>query len=266
MPIDHSDFMIPRRSHSTVDAPALPSAAGHNKRRLRVAAAAVAKRRERKLRIPAAPTVGSEADLHYIDQRAASLPAYDKPMWTIGEVFRWVIERTPQAVNGLSVDEDRVLEALPDVQDALVCGEVEASGNTQHDPIARRLSPETFEVHPLTAELTNDVLRVFPLVPGAKVDEQAIFNVLINRSSVFQRWPAPDDREAAKSTIATENRTKAWLAGIMRAAPNVPRPKQQMFKEAVSLFGISWQAFRRVWAAAIRDTNSHTWSKAGRRS
>jgi hypothetical protein len=51
-------------------------------------------------------------------------------MWTLGDTGRWVIERTPAAVNGLSIDEDKLFEVLPEIHAALSDGEVSVFANT----------------------------------------------------------------------------------------------------------------------------------------
>jgi hypothetical protein len=268
MSSDNSDFLIPRRLHSALEELIPPQAAGQSNC-LPVDPEAIARRRDRKLRIPAAPSAASEAELlRSIDQRMASVPAYDKPRWTIGEVVCWVIERTPRAVNGLSVDEERLQELLGEIQEAFARGEVEASGNTRHDPIARRLSPETFEIHPLTVEARNGLLRVFPLAPGAESDEQAIFNVLVDRSRVLQRWPAGSEEKTPHpvSTAAAERRAEAWLVEKMRTHTGPPPAKQPIRAEAVTRFKVSVRGFDRAWSAAVQKAGRPDWSKAGRRT
>jgi hypothetical protein len=268
MPADNSDYLIPRRLHSALEEPSEPAAAGVG-RRVRVHPDLITKRSEMKSQTPIASSAGSEADqFRYMDRRMASVPAYDKPTWTLGEVALWVTERTTEGVNGSSIDEDRLKEVLPEIQDAFVRGEVEASGNTRHDPIAQRLPPETFEVYPLTIELTNGLLRVFPLAAGAEADEQAIFNVLVDRSSVLQRWPAASDDGTPHSvpTAAAERRAEAWLVEKMRTHVGPPLPKQPLRAEAVNLFKVSVRGFDRAWSAAVKKAGRPDWSKAGRRS
>jgi hypothetical protein len=268
MPADNSDYLIPRRLHSVPEEPSEPAAAG-NGPRLRVHPHVITKRRARKSQISTASSAASEVDrFRYIDRRMTSVPAYDKPTWTLGEVALWVTDRTVAGVNGSSVDEDRLKEVLAEIQEAFVRGEVEASGNTRHDPTARRLPPETFEVHPLTIELNNGLLRVFPLAPGAVADEQAIFNVLVDRSSVLQRWPAASDQKTPRpvSTAAAERRAEAWLVEKMLTHAGPPPAKRPLRAEAVNRFKVSVRGFDRAWGAAVKKAGRPDWSKPGRRS
>src|SRR5438105_735241 len=97
MPTGDRDILIPRRLHSTAKSHApIGKTAG-----ITIDEGMLERRRERKKAIPQQPDSGSINELpgHYIDRAiAANLPAFNEIMWTLGDVARWVVERTPQAV------------------------------------------------------------------------------------------------------------------------------------------------------------------------
>jgi hypothetical protein len=60
--------------------------------------------------------------------------------------FAALIERTPQAVDSFSIDEEKLFEVLPEIQAALSGGEVSAFAHTKNDPVPRELPAETWSV------------------------------------------------------------------------------------------------------------------------
>src|SRR5580692_4306244 len=112
------DILIPRRLHLTAvggDPNGKPAG-------LSIDPTMLERRDKRKLAIHPQPSNGSttESLLKHIDRTvAARKPAFNEPMWTLGDVARWVVERTRQAVDGLSIDEERLPDALIEIHDAL---------------------------------------------------------------------------------------------------------------------------------------------------
>src|SRR5207344_1092173 len=69
------------------------------------------KRRQRKLRLSSHPS--GHDPLRHIDQTLSNhCPEFCEPMWTLGAVARWVIERTSEAVDGVSISEEKLLATL----------------------------------------------------------------------------------------------------------------------------------------------------------
>jgi hypothetical protein len=76
----------------------------------------------------------------------------------------------------------------------------------------------------------------------------------------------PSRKENCASTIAAEKSLARWLADQMRAAPDAPRPKETMKKEANSAgHSVSGRAFDRAFGGAIEKANTPKWGEPGRR-
>ena len=91
---------------------------------------------QRKLRlegVPAQPIVATNEELlSEIDRSMArNAPAFTERIWTVGDAARWVTKRTPEAVNGLSVDEEKLFEVLPEIHAAFLAGEVSTFATTK---------------------------------------------------------------------------------------------------------------------------------------
>jgi hypothetical protein len=63
---------------------------------------------------------------------------------------------------------------------------------------------------------------------------------------------------------ASEARCREWLAGLMRAQPDAPRPKVELGEEARQTFGLGQRAFARAWRGALAEAGP-AWSRAGPR-
>ena len=180
-----------------------------------------------------------------------------------------MIERTPRAVNGLSIDEEKLFEILPEIHSALSVGEVSAFANKGNDPVPCELPAETWSVHELVVEERNGLLRIFPLSSSSSAHEQHLLNVRVKREDVLRRWPAASSVRTSvqPTTMGAENQCRRWLAAMMKTAPNQPRAKAAILEEALARFrGLAKRGFDRAWNAAIRETNAQKWRAPGRRS
>ena len=72
----------------------------------------------------------------------------------------------------------------------------------------------------------------------------------------------PPGRRVGKS--ASEARCREWLAGLMRAQPDAPRPKAELEEEVRRTFGLGQRAFGRAWRGALAEAGP-AWSRAGPR-
>jgi hypothetical protein len=189
-------------------------------------------------------------------------------MWTLGDTARWVIERTPEAVDGLSVDEKKLFECLPEIRAAFFAGEISVFANTANDSVPRELPSETWAVHELVVEEKNGLIRIFPASSSTEYEQQ-LLNLRVKRDQVLARWPAPSKtgKAAQPTTVGAENQCRRWLTSIMKDAPNKPRPKRAVGEEALTKFpGLAKRGFDRAWDAAIRESNATKWRAPGPRS
>ena len=87
--------------------------------------------------------------------------------------------------------------------------------------------------------------------------------VLVAEDDVRRIWP----ESPSTHNIAQETELKKWLVEQMKAAPNAPRPKATMKKEAEDKFGreIGGREFDRVYNAAASEAETPAWTQAGRR-
>jgi hypothetical protein len=108
-----------------------------------------------------------ESFLEHIDRTvAARNPAISEPMWTLGDVARCVVEQTPQAVNGLSIDEEKPPDALIEIHDALVRHQIEAWSATTLEPMPRRLPAATSSIYEFAFEEINGLLHTLTIHPS----------------------------------------------------------------------------------------------------
>ena len=120
MTVDDTDFLIPRRRHAGP---------------------------QTEIEIP-----GARA-LAYLERRHAALgSAYEELHWAIGSALKWIAERSPAAVDRLSIDEGAAKAAVITLQHALERGEIHATAATAADPIPRRLPPETWGTYQVCLE------------------------------------------------------------------------------------------------------------------
>jgi hypothetical protein len=271
MPED--DFLIPRRSRvSTPEGAANPrptnGAQGNH-----IDPKVLEERRRRKEALAPHPkTVDAEKDepWHYLDRRIGdAFPTFEEPMWTLADTARWVAERTREAIDGLTIDDERLVEIVPEIQGALAAGEVRTFAHTPNDPVPRELPSETWAVYQLAIEERGGLLWVFPLRSSASSDEQALLDIRLRRDDVLRRWP--DDQGSTPphrgGTVGAEHGCRLWLTNLMKTNPNNPRPKQALREEAKSRFPkLSNRGFDRAWASAISHAGADRWSAPGRRS
>jgi hypothetical protein len=263
------DWMISRRLHSPGAVAAEQLSEDNN---LSIDTEFLRKRELRKSALQPQPTTPIAADNPWSDidrSIARDIPAFPDRMWSLGDTARWVIERTPEAVNGFSIDEDKLFDILPDIHRALMDGDVSAFANTQNDPVPRELPAETWSVYQLAFEEKDGLIRIFPLSSSSTDYEQHLLNVRIKREHVLQRWPTTSSAPTPvqPTTIGAENRCRQWLAAKMKEAPTQPVPKALLFEEARAKFrGLAKRGFDRAWDRAIREANALNWRASGRRS
>jgi hypothetical protein len=186
-------------------------------------------------------------------------------MWTLGDAARWVIERTPQAVDGLSIDEEKLVEILPEIHKALSEGQISVFANTKNDPVPRELPAETWSVYELVLEERNGLIRIFPLCSSATDSEQHLLNLRLKREDVLQRWPVSSEAatHVPSTTMGAENQCRRWLAGMMKN-PGGPRSKTLVREEALAKFpNLGKRGFDRAWDSAIRETGALKWAAPG---
>jgi hypothetical protein len=264
------DWMVPRRVQaSRSEGPDRP----RETQNLQVDPQLVRRRKLRKQSLSAQPNNTKAEEEPWLDfdrSVARGFPAFPDRLWTLGDAARWVIERTPRAVDGLSIDEEKLFEVLPEIHTALSTGDISAFAHTRNDPVPSELPAETWSVYELVVEEKSGLIRIFPLSSGSSDHEQHLLNVRIRREGVLQRWPAassPDDTPVQPTTIGAENQCRRWLATMMRKAPTQPKPKTAVREEALRKFpGLAKRSFDRAWNSAVRETNAHKWRAPGRRS
>lgn len=231
------------------------------------------RRQEFKRQRLAQPKLHSIAEEHpwsALDRKFADvLPKFCEPMWTLGDTARWVIERTPEAVNGLSIDENKLLSILPEIRKALADGEVSAFAHTQQNPVPIELPAEAWFVHELVVEEKNGLIRIFPANSSSNDCEQHLFGLMLKSGDVLRRWPSSSKTQTPvqQTKVGAENQCRRWLAAMMKEAPNQPRPKLDVREKAQKSFpGLANRAFDRAWHAAIRESRAEKWRAPGRRS
>ena len=264
--VESDDWMIPRRLHTQ-------SAEEHeprpNTQCVTIDPEFLQRRAQRLQTVPVGPSnTLADEPWAYIDQRMASTPAFKETMWTLGDVARWVIERTAQAVDGLSIDEEKLFQIRPEIHDALISGEVSVFASTQQDPVPRELPAETWSVYDLVIEERDGLIRIFPSNSGSSSPDEALLNIRVKREDVLERWPDPANppRVVPPTTAAAENQCRRWLVAMMRENLDRPRPKAAVREEAVLKFkGLGKRGFGRAWDAAIREANAPKWRVPGRR-
>jgi hypothetical protein len=259
--------MLPRRLHASQDeGPNTPTGEG-----VSIDPQFLQRRALRKQRLGPAPVLDNAEDnvfQNFDRSIARSFPSFGDRMWTLGDTARWVIERTPEAVNGLSIDENKLFETLPEIDHALADGGISVFANTESDPVPRELPAETWSVYELVVEEKNGLIRIFPGASSADY-EQHLFNIRVKRADVLKQWPDRSDKPTGvePTTIGAENQCRLWLTDIMKKDPGRPRPKSDVRKEARDRFpNLSGRGFDRVWDAAVGQANAPKWAAPGRRS
>ena len=231
--------MVPRRLHFSGTAGPEQISEGND---LSIDTEFLRKRELRKSALQPQPTTPIAENNPWADldrSIARALPAFPDRMWTLGDTARWVIERTPEAVDGHSIDEDKLFEILPDIHGALSDGEVSAFAITQNDPVPRELPAATWSVYQLVVEEKNGLIRIFPLISSSTEHEQHLLNVKVKREDVLQRWPSSSPPSVPQTTMGAENQCRQWLATMMKEASAQPIPKATLRKEALTKFRAS---------------------------
>jgi len=272
MPED--DFLIPRRSRSPE-----PEVGAHPKptdaaRGPRIDPKVLEERRRRKETLAPQPkTIDSSKDepWRYLDRRIGdAFSAFKEPMWTVGDTARWVAERTREAVDGLTIDEERLFEIVPEIHGALAAGDVGSWAHTPNNPVPQELPAETWTVYTLAIEDRNGLLFIVPVrSSGPPDDERALLDLRLNREQILLRWPDAQGKTPSPEvgTVGAEYRCRAWLTGLMKADPGNPQLKQRLHEEAKSRFpNLSDRGFQRAWDFAVRQSGAHSWSAPGRRT
>jgi hypothetical protein len=262
---DNDDILIPRRLHSSA------SLREPNEKTagFPIDPAMMERRRKRKQAIgPQACDSSTEKApwLHVDRGLAAGIPAFNEPMWMLGDVARWVVERTPQAVDGLSIDEEKLPEALTEIHDALLKDQIAAWSATTHEPVPRQLPAATWSIYVFAYEEKDGLLHLRIIRSSGSIDERPLRDLRFKSVEVRRHWPGAELIKPL-TTAAAQTECRRWLSSKMRAAPDRPRPKSQIQTEAMQRFpNLSRRAFDRAWRDAISETGAHKWSKAGRRS
>jgi len=166
------DILIPRRLHSTAncrDSNGEPAD-------FAIDPAMLERRRERKksIRPQVSDSSVDVAPWKYIDRAAARVPAFDEPMWTLGDVARWVVERTPSAVDGLSIDEEKLPDALTEIRAALLRDQIVAWSATTHEPVPRALPPATWSIYVFAFEEKHGLIYPHIVHASGSIDGQPL--------------------------------------------------------------------------------------------
>jgi len=263
-----NDWMIPRELHGVSAAASTGQAEG----RMQVDPEFLYRRRLRKERLSPQPHTATAGRpwLHSDRSMGGSVPAFPNRLWTLGDTARWVIERTPEAVNGLSIEVEKLFKVLPEIHEAFSSGEVPVFANTLHNPIPRELPAETWSVYELLVEEKDGLVRIFASNLNFSGPHQPLLDIRVNREDVLQKWPDPANPARVAqpmTTKAAENQCRRWLVAMMRENPNKPRPKAAVCAEALAKFrGLGKRGFSRAWDAAIREANALKWRDPGRRT
>jgi hypothetical protein len=202
-----------------------------------------------------------------LDQRMRhSFPKFGEQSWTLGDVARWIIERTPEAVDGVSVDEERLREVLPDMQSTFARGDISVLGCTKNNPTPKELPSETWSVYELIIEEKNGLIRVLPSNSSSAELDDELFGIRLRRSEVLREWPDPSVRSepTQPTTIGAERQCQRWLGDLMKESP--PQTKAKVYSEALLKFpNLAARAFDRGWAAASSEAGNEAWRAPGRR-
>jgi len=263
---DNDDILIPRRLRSAADEPAPERVS-----RPSIDQAMLERRRERKKALHARVVddpIDKEPWEHLDVGLAARIPAFKEPMWTLGDVARWIVERTPQAVDGLSIDEEKLPETLTEIQDALVRGQIAAWSATTREPVPRELPAATWSIYVLAFEEKNGLIHTCIVHSTGSPDAPPLKDLRFKSVEVRRHWPGTEPHPISPpSTAAAQTECRRWLSREMSASPDRPRAKKQVWAEATERFPkLSKRSFDHAWKASISETGAEKWSKAGPRS
>ncbi len=263
---DEDDILIPRRLHYSTANPSDPDGKPVG---FTIDPAMLERRRERKksIRPQASDSSVDKAPWQHIDRGLAlRKPAFNDPMWTLGDVARWIVERTREAVDGLSIDEEKLPGALTEIHDALERDQIAAWSATIHEPVPRALPAATWSIYDLVFEEKDGLLYTLIIRSGA-IDERPLKDLRFKSVEVRRHWPGAEPAPLPLTTTGAQTECWRWLSGEMRAARDRPRPKSQVEAEAKKRFPkLSGRGFERAWRDAISETGAQKWSKSGPRS
>lgn len=267
------DFLIPRRSGSSAPEAGTNPRPDEAAQGVRIDPKVLEERRRRKQALAPQPkTIDSDKDepWRYLDRRIGNAVSdFEKPTWTLCGTARWVAERTREAVDGQSIDEERLVEIVLEIHEALAAGDVRAWAHTPSDPVPRELPAETWEVYQLAIKEGNRLFFIVPIRPsGSPDDEQALLDLRLSREDILRRWPNAQGKTPSREvgTVGAEYRCRAWLTDLMKTNPYKPRPKQALREEAKKRFpNLGNRGFDRAWAAAVAQSGADRWSAPGPR-
>jgi hypothetical protein len=233
LPKDDADYLIPRRRHCGLENPTAEAA--------------------------------REALAYFDSRHRLTGSAYDEPYWSLGDALKWITERTREAVDGASVDEEAATKAVVELLDALAHGEVHATGSTARNPVPRPFLPATWVSHHIWLEDDGNLL--WPFVAHIAKEREELLYIRLPREELIRRWPPLNVPEAVPpSTQGKETACKGWLSAMMRADPDRGCPKDAVWAQASTKFpGLAKRAFDRAWTAAIKDSGAGAWQTPGRR-
>src|SRR5262249_17355611 len=146
-----NDILIPRRFHSIATSAELSATA------VSLDPEMLERRWKRKQML--GPHPSNRAPWKDVDRSAARIPAFDLKWWTLGDVARWVLARTPEAVDGLSIDEDGLPDALTEIHDALVNEKISAWSITSNEPVPCELPGATWSIYEFGFAKKNGLLH-----------------------------------------------------------------------------------------------------------
>ncbi len=184
-----SDILVPRRLHSTANA--YHQSADSVEPTVGLAMLGLCRTRQQATGFRALDNSAHKVDWQYIDQGVArAVPTFNEPMWTLADVARWVVERTAQAVDGLSIDEDKLPEALIKIHDALSRDQIAAWSATSPESVPRQLPPATWSVHVFTFKLRDGLLHLHIIRSARSTKKRKLTDVLFKSVEVRRFWPS----------------------------------------------------------------------------
>ena len=209
-----------------------------------------------------------EVSMQYLDSRiATAFPQFDEQFWRFSAVVRWIQERTPQAVDGCTVDERFLETTLTELHEALKIGEIHAHGIMGPEPAIREIPKATWSAYVMGYELRNGLIYLHLFRSGADFPDRCISHLRFERREVLARWPSRCGTAAVPSTAGAEHECTTWLRETMQASPGQPRPKSGLKDEALQKFPkLSGRGFDRAWDRAIAEAGAENWSRPGRRA
>jgi hypothetical protein len=163
--------------------------------------------------------------LRYMDWRMGSaLPLFGDDYWPLSAVVCWIQDRTPEAVDGWTVDERQLANTLGEIWDALRAGDVRAHGKAGDDPNLREIPRASWFAYVLAYENRTGLIYLHVVPDGAEAPDGSISEIYISRHEVLRRWPS-SKTEVPPSSAGAEHECKIWIASQIRSSPDHPIPK-----------------------------------------